>query len=261
MKKSLIAAAFVSTALVASAAQAQAVGEVGANFQHSVLNAGGPANPSADSYQLEGASRYDLGQVGVSFDAQLTDLDAKVTDRVDFAFTGHLNTRIGGDTLVGGFAGADLMEQGQKVWGVGLEGQTKLTAQDNLYGQAGYGQDKDLGDAKLWAGRLELRHFFTDNFKLQGEARYAHADTDFGHADAWTVGAEGEYRFAGTPWSIRGGYDFSRSDKLATDVHAFRVGARYSFGAATLKARDDAGADMGTLRDLFGSVILLGNGF
>jgi opacity protein-like surface antigen len=255
MKKSLIAAAAVSTALVASAAQAQAVGQVGVNFQHSVVNDSGPANVGLNSYQLEGASRYDLGQVGVSFDSQLTDLDAKVTDTVDFAVTGHLNTRLGADTVVGGFAGVDLMEQGQKIWGLGLEGQTKLTAQDNLYGQVGYGEDKDLADAKLWAARLELRHFFTDNFKLQGAVGYTNADTDIGHANAWTVGAEAEYRFASSPWSVRAGYDFSRADKLDTDVHAFRVGARYSFGAPSLKARDDAGADMGTLRNLFRSAI------
>lgn len=251
MKKSLIAAAFVSTALVASAAQAQAVGQVGVNYQGDVLNDSAPGNVRVNNWQVQGASRYDLGQAGVSFDGQLTDSDISSTDTVDFAFTGHLNTRVGGDTLVGGFAGADLMERGSKIWGLGLEGQTKVTAQDTLYGQVGYGKFKDFADADLWAARVELRHFFTDNVKLQGELGYTHANTDVGNGDAWTVGVEGEYRFAGTPWSVSGGYDFSRADKLDLDTHAFRVGAHYSFGAATLKARDDAGADMGSLRNLF----------
>lgn len=255
MKKSLIVVAFASTALVASAAQAQAVGQVGVNFQHSAVNDAGPLDTGVNSWQLQGASRYDFGQAGVSFDGQLTDLDAKITDRVDGAVTGHLNTRLNADTLVGGFAGVDLLEQGEKVWGVGLEGQTKVTGQDTLYGQVGYGQDSKIDGSDIWAGRVELRHFFTDNVKLQGAVGYTKFDTDVFKAEAWTFGAEGEYRFSGTPWSIRGGYDFSRIHKLDTDVHTVRVGASYSFGAPTLKARDDAGADMGALRTLFGSVV------
>jgi hypothetical protein len=255
MKKSLIASVVISAALVGTAAQAQAVGEVGLNYQRSILNDSAPGNARLNSWQVEGASRYDFGNFGASFDAQLTDLDAVVADTVDFSFTGHLNAHVGGDALVGGFAGVDLGEGGSKIWGVGLEGQVGLGASDTLYGQAGYGKFDDLGDAKLWAARLELRHFFTDNVKLQGSVGYEKADTDFGDADAWNVGVEGEYRFAGTPWSVRAGYDFGRSQDLDTDAHTFRIGARYSFGAPSLKARNDAGADMGTLRDLFRSPV------
>jgi hypothetical protein len=255
MKISLIAAA-LSAGLVASAAQAQAVGEVGVNYQRSILNDSAPGNVRFNSWQVEGASRYDFGNnVGASFDAQLTDLDAVVSDTVDFSFTGHLNARVGNDALVGGFAGVDLGEGGSKIWGLGLEGQVGLGSSDTLYGQVGYGKFDDLGDANLWAGRIELRHFFTDNVKLQGSVGYEKADTDFGDADLWNVGVEGEYRFAGTSWSVRAGYDFGRSSDLDTDAHTFRLGARYSFGAPSLKARNDSGADMGTLRGLLRSPV------
>lgn len=257
MKISLIASVALSTVLMASAAHAQVVGDVGVDYQRSVAHTADLGDVKLDNWQVEGAARYDFGQFGASLDGQITDMSVdggRVDDNVSYAFTGHLNTHVGG-AIVGGFAGVDA-NNGFTLWGVGLEGQAKATANDTVYGQVGYGSSHDLGNPDLWAARAEWRHFFTDNVKLQGSAGYVNADTDFGHLNTWSLGLEGEYRFAGSPWSVRAGYDFSRTDKLDTNDNAFRIGARYTFGAGSLKARDDAGADMGALRELFSSPVL-----
>jgi hypothetical protein len=80
-------------------------------------------------------------------------------------------------------------------------------------------------------------------------------DTDsLGNYNVWNVGVEGEYQFAGTPWSVLASYDYADAHKLDVKTNTFRIGGRYTFGGATLKARDAAGADLGSVRTLFNGV-------
>jgi hypothetical protein len=252
MKKSLIVVlAAASTALVATAAQAQTAGYAGANYAHGDLNPAGPGDQKTDSAQVEGSGAWTVNGVGLAVDGQITDVGgAGLQNQVDYALTAHVNTKVLGDNLVGAFAGA-YSTTDLTFWGVGLEGQTKLGADNVLYGQVGYGSSDDLGNPDVWAGRAELRHFYTDNFKVQGSVGYLHAKTDIVTFDAWNLGVDGEYQFAGTPWSVLAGYEYARSDKLDATDNTVRVGARYTFGGASLKARDEAGADLGSVRRLF----------
>jgi hypothetical protein len=252
MKKSLIVVVTAaSAALLATAATAQTAGYVGANYEHSDFNPAGPGDQKTDSAQLQGSGAWNVSGVGVAVDGQITDVGgAGLSNQVDYALTAHVNTKVLGDNLVGGFAGA-VSTTNLTFWGVGLEGQTKLGAQNVVYGQVGYGSSNDLGNPDVWSGRAELRHFYTDNAKVQASVGYLHAKTDIVTFDAWNAGLEGEYQFAGTPWSVLAGYDYSRSDKLDASNNTFRLGARYTFGGASLKARDEAGADLGSVRQLF----------
>jgi hypothetical protein len=256
MKISLLATAAAATlALMASSAQAQVItaGHVGVNYARTNLDVAGP-NPDLDNYQAEGAVQFNLGSsLKGLIDGAITDVGGDVKDTVDYAFTAHVNGKLG-DALVGGFGGV-YTTTNLNVWSLGLEGQVPVTDQISLYGQAGWASADDLDNANLWAVRGEARYFPQDNIKLQGQAGWNTVDTDhLGSYDTWTVGVEGEYQFAGTPWSILAGYDYADSHDIDVKANTFRVGGRYTFGGQTLKQRDASGADLGSVRKLFTGV-------
>jgi opacity protein-like surface antigen len=245
MKKNLFAAA-AAVALLGSAvaANAQTVGHVGANYSRTDIEPSGVSD--LDTYQLEGAVRFDAGKLGGQLDGAVTNYDG---DDTSFAATAHLNTKVG-DAIVGGFVGGEASDDVQ-VYGLGLEAQANVGPATTLYGQAGYGNVDDLLDADIWAVRGEVRHFVSDNLRLQGSVGYSWIDTDFGNADGWNAGVEAEYQFKETPFSVVAGWDHAESDDLGGNTDTLRVGVRYTFGG-TLKTRNDAGASLGSAQRLFG---------
>lgn len=250
MKTSLFVTAAAVVALSASAAQAQVVGHLGVNAATTDVVVPGK-NPDFQTYQAEGAAKFDLGAAGALIDGSVSVLDGDLDD-VDYTATAHVNGKFGG-ALLGGFGGVSASDD-LTIWSLGVEGQAALTDKVTLYGQAGWG-DIENTSADLWALRGELRYFANENLKLQAQAGYEKLDTNFGDVDGWTVGAEAEYQFAGTPWSVLAGYDYADSDDLGAKTHTFKVGARYTFGAPSLKARNDAGADLGSVRKLFAGAV------
>ena len=58
------------------------------------------------------------------------------------------------------------------------------------------------------------------------------------------LGVGAEYEFAGTPFSLTGGYERTTLDDFDVDADTFQIGLRYSFGGG-LQARDRAGANLG----------------
>jgi len=246
MKTSLFVAASAVIALGASAAQAQVVGHAGVSAATTDVVVPGN-NPDYQTYQAEGAAKFDLGQAGALLDGSVSVFDGDVDD-VEYSATAHVNGKFG-NALLGGFGGVSAADD-LTIWGLGVEGQAAVTDQVTLYGQAGWGDIKNAG-GDLWALRGEARYFATENFKLQGQAGYLKYDTNFGDVDGWTVGAEAEYQFAGTPWSVLAGYDYADVNDAPIKSHTFKLGARYTFGAQSLKARDAAGADLGSVRKLF----------
>lgn len=251
MKTSLFVTAAAVIALAASAAQAQAVGHVGVSAATTTVDVPGE-NPDYQTYQAEGAVAFDLGAAGVLVDGSVSGFDGDIDD-VAYTATAHVNGKFG-NALLGGFGGFDASD-GLTIWGLGLEGQAAVTDKVTLYAQGGWGDIDDLAGADLWALRGELRYFATENLKLQAQAGYLKIDTSLGDVDGWNLGGEVEYQFASTPWSVLAGYDYADSDDLGAKSHTFKIGARYTFGAPSLKARDAAGADLGSVRKLFTGAI------
>lgn len=248
MNKNLFAAAAVVAFLgSAVAANAQTVGHVGANYGRTDVDVAG-SDGDGDTYQLEGAVRFDAGALGVQLDGAVTNYDG---DDTSVGGTAHLNTKFGGG-LVGGFAGVETSDD-VTVWGLGVEGQANVAPATSVYGQAGYGNVDDLFDADIWAVRGEVRHFLTDNFRLTGSLGWSNIDVKAASSiDAWNAGLEAEYQFAGTPFSVVVGYDHFDADDIDTNADTFRVGVRYTFGG-TLKDRDQSGASLGSASKLFGA--------
>jgi opacity protein-like surface antigen len=246
MKKNLFAAA-AAVALLGSAvaAQAQTVGHIGANYGRTDLDVAG-LDADVDTFQVEGAVRFDAGKLGAQIDGAVTNYDG---DDTSFATTGHLNTKVGGG-LIGGFAGVEASDD-ITVWGVGLEGQANINGKTSLYAQAGYGNVDDAFDADIWAARGEIRYFVADNFRLTGSLGYATVDVG-PNIDTWNAGVEAEYQFAETPFSVVAGYDHADSDDINSNADTFRIGFRYTFGG-TLKDRDQSGASLGSASKLFGA--------
>jgi len=248
MKSSLFVAASAAIALAATAAQAQVVGHAGVNVATTSVVVPGK-NTDFQTYQAEGAAKFDVASLGALVDGQVSVLDGDLDD-VSYAATLHLNTKVGGNALLGAFGGVDASDD-LTIWSLGVEGQAAVTDKVTLYGQAGWGDVENVGGVDLWAVRGELRYFANENWKVQAQAGYLNIDTNFGNVDGWSIGAETEYQFAGTPWSVTAGYDYADLNDAPVKSHTFRIGARYTFGAPSLKARDAAGADLGSVRRLF----------
>ena len=248
MRKFLIAsAAAVVLFSAAGAAQAEAVGHVGVNYARTDIDAGG-LDGDLDVFQAEGSVAFDAGSLGVAFDGSVA--DSKDIDTV-WTGTAHLNYKLGAARL-GGFAGLQ-DSNGDTLWAVGAEGQADLAPSTVVYGQAGYGQIDDL-DVDLWAVRGELRQFFGDNVKLAGSLGYLNADFGAVDIDGWNAGIEGEYQFKDTPFSVFGGWNHFDSNDLGANTDTLRVGVRFTFGGATLRGRDAAGASLGDVHKLFGGL-------
>lgn len=249
MRNFLIASVASAALLAATGAQAQVVGHAGVNYATSETEVAG-FDVDSDAFQLEGAAAFDVGGLGAQIDASVSDSDD--TDAL-WSATGHLNKKLGDGARVGGFAGFATTDA-YDLWGLGVEGQANLAASTVLYGQAGYGQVDDL-DLDLWAVRGELRQYYTDNFRVSGSVGYIRADQDvLGDADGWTFGVDAEYQFAGTPFSVYGGYQRTDSNDLDLESDTFQIGARFTFGGATLRGRDEAGASLGGVTKLLGGL-------
>jgi opacity protein-like surface antigen len=246
MKKNLLAATTVVALLgSAVAANAQTVGHVGANYGRTDLDVAG-LDADVDTFQVEGAVRFDAGSLGAQIDGAVTNYDG---DDTSFATTGHLNTKVGGG-LIGGFAGVEASDD-ITVWGLGVEGQANINGKTSLYAQAGYGNVDDAFDADIWAARGEIRYFVADNFRLTGSLGYAMVDAG-PNLDTWNAGVEAEYQFADTPFSVVAGYDHFDSNDISVNADTLRIGVRYTFGG-TLKDRDTSGASLGSASKLFGA--------
>lgn len=250
MKTQLIAtAAAAAFFALTGAAQAQTVGHVGANYSRVEIDAGALGDTDADVIQGEGAVAFDAGPLRAQIDGSVTNFDTDGGDATTWSTTGHLNKTFEGG-LAGGFVGVSKSDD-VTLWAVGAEAQFNVTPKTTLYGQVGYGQSDDLDDVDFWAGRAELRYFVTDNFKIAGNAGFTKADATGGDLDMWNVGADAEYQFAGTPWSVIGAYEHGELDDADLKSDTFKVGLRYTFGG-TLRDRDQAGASLGSAANLFG---------
>lgn len=147
-----------------------------------------------------------------------------------------------------------------KEYLIGPEGQVYF-GNLTLYGQAYYGQIDGFGgdSVDIWGGRGVARYFLHDNFKLEGEVGFRTYSGFGDDVDVWTFAAQADYRFADSPFSVFGRYQFDTlsGDIPDLDTHKFLVGFRGTFGAKTLMEEDRYGATM----DLPSSTSILIGGF
>lgn len=248
------AAAGVLAFSIAGQAAAAPVGQVGANYTWTDAETDF-GDAETDSFAVDGSVAFNLGELGAAVDGQVarTDVDGGGQDTAT-AVTAHLNN---GDanTRVGGFLGFQDLG-GVDAWAVGAEGQFAVAPTVNLYGQAGYGWVDGVDDLDIWGLRGEVRWFASDNLRVDGGLGFNSVDDGSDDVSVYNVGVGAEYQFAGTPWSVRGGYQYTWSDDLANlESNSLTIGARYSFGGS-LRDRENAGANLGSVAKLLAGGIL-----
>jgi hypothetical protein len=217
---------------------------------------------------------------GIRFDAGEFDDDAWIfggAARANYAFTSHWNIQgdlFGESTRFDDFnfdhigAGAHLFWRDPNSFALGVfgsvtsigsfidlkeyligpEGQVYF-GNLTLYGQAYYGKldSSDGFNADIWGARGVARYFLHDNFKLEGEVGFRNYSEGGDDLDVWTLAAQADYRFADSPFSVFGRYQFdtfSDGPGADLDTHKFLVGFRGTFGAKTLMEEDRYGATM-----------------
>lgn len=120
-----------------------------------------------------------------------------------------------------------------------------------LYGQLFAGQFRGYGDTLDELGaRGEIRYFFNDNLRLDGEIGYTTISTPSADVGIFTAATEIDYRFADKPLTAYGRYQFDTYSVGGSDIgiHKFIVGLRASFGSKSLLDQDRNGATMDTYR-------------
>lgn len=244
-----VTAALAAVSISAPAFAADAVGSVGLSVAHSELDLG-PISADGEAWTLDGSVALQTApNWTVTLSGAAVTSDNGIGD--DTAAAGNVAlTYAGADWRAGGFVGAG-DAQGETLWAVGGVAQ-KHIGDVTLVGTAGYGKIDGI-DADLWGARGDVRYFVADNFRINAGVGFNSIDGVGGSADLWTVGAGGEYQFAGTPWSVFGGYDHSDSSDLDLTADTVKVGLRFGFGG-DLKARDRSGADLGGATALFGAL-------
>lgn len=230
MNKLIIAAATASVlVLAATAAAAEPVGHLDVAYSDS-------NDLNSHSFSGGGAVVLPAGPVNVEIDANGGTTHVKgFGSEKSFNATGHVFFR-NDQFAVGAFAsGAD---EGLYAWGG--EGALYLD-RVTLSAQIGQARDESeggFGNLGTAAG-VGAKFFVTDNVSLGADYLSVNPKGPGGSINVWDV--NGEVRFTNTPVSAFLAYQ--RNDDF--DVDAWTIGARWHFGAGTLKEQDRKGASMG----------------
>lgn len=245
-----VTAAVVATALSAPAFAAEPTGSVGLSAGRTDLEVG-PINAEGDGYALDGNVAFQASpNWTVTLAGAAVTTDDNAGDDTVFSASAAA-TYNGAGWRAGPFVSASEVSD-ETLWAVGGVVQHDVSEKVTLAAAAGYGQ-VDGFNADLWGAKGEVRYFVSDTFRVDGGLGWSQIDGGGADADFWTAGVGGEYQFAGTPWSITGGYEHSSSDDLDLTADTVKLGVRLSFGG-DLKARDRSGADLGSVTNLFGAL-------
>lgn len=210
----------------------------------------------------------------------------------DSTFAAHLFLRDPSKGLVGVVAQRTSTNgnfgDGFATYYLGGEAQA-FVGRATVYGQLTYGSDDaTVTDSNGINAKVELRYFPQDNlklalrggyefFKITPDARYNYcwADACSNKVNTVAIGANAEYRLAGSRVSVLGDVDYraiklkSRADYGAGDYEFGRqtagdlrlmVGVKLNFGAGSLFERDRSGASLDPVRSLGQHVAAFGGG-
>jgi opacity protein-like surface antigen len=145
---------------------------------------------------------------------------------------------------VGGFAGFT----GGTLDGyvIGAEGALYFD-RITLRGSAFLGGDREQDDTELNGFSIDGTYFVTDNFSVTIDSNWYEFDVGLPVTqDGVIYGIAAEYQFAGSPFSVFGGFHTSDETYFLFDKEAdsITLGVRYNFGTPDLRTRDRTGASM-----------------
>lgn len=245
MKTLLLATAAVATLVAAPAfAQSGPVGSAGITWSDVEADAGG-ASAEETFGAIDANVAGDFGAWTVTFDASMSWADGAMDDDRVVAGQAHL-TRKFGDVRAGAFVGLSSLG-GEEVTTFGLEAQ-KYMGPLTVSGAAAY---SDVSGADIVNVNGDVAYFVQDNLRLNVGAGFGDVSSDFGDVEYYSYGAGAEYMIPSTSLSVYGAYERATIDDADLDVDTFSIGLRFTYGAKTLRAREESGADLGrTVADL-----------
>lgn len=234
MKKTALLAA--AAALFASTpAVAQVAGSVGLNYSAS-------DDYDAETLQLDGALGGSSGSIGYQIDGGFASIDDSADAQ---SIAGHLYWNGGGFRLGGvvgytTFSPDGVGDVDETMYGV--EGSWDLGANTVLTGSYTVGEVEFIFDLDTWNADLGLAHYFSENFRLGASLGTGNYDGGgLGEFDAQTYRINAEWQ----PWTLPvsftlGWNSFQSDDGASFDSDTVSLGARWNFGAASLRERDNA---------------------
>jgi hypothetical protein len=241
MKKILMGAAAALAIAAPGIASADTTGNVA--FSYNTLDDDNDGFKE-DYLSLSGAVATDLNNGWtLQFDADLGDMNHDGhTDNFSTA-TVHAFTR-NDSYAYGGFAGLTSDEtSGFYIGGEGAMYFNRFTLSANAL----VGKNRESSDEEFQSIAANGDYFVTDNFSIGADLSYHNFDFGGGSEQDGTIyGVNAEYQFAGSGFSVFGGYHESDLDDFGTDneVSSFTIGGRYNFGTGSLLERDRSGASM-----------------
>jgi len=232
MKKYLLGAAAVFAVAAPMAAHADTNAVVGLDFTSSDYG----DSFDSDAYGLNGAFSNDMDN-GWTFQ-----MDG-ATERLDIEGccygTGYGAAHLGmrnESHAIAGFVGFENFT-GFSGLGYGVEGQMYF-GNFNVGASIGHTDfdDVDIEDTHY---QLDGAYFFTPDLAVNALVSSTELDFGSGDTDYMSYGVGGEYRFSGSPFSIKANY--RQSDTDGGDVDIWSIGFNYDFGAGSLQERSRSG--------------------
>lgn len=238
--KTLLLVTAAAAAFAAAPAMAQSTGPVGsAGITWSNVEADVGGSSVEDSVGLiDGSVAGDFGAWTVTFDGSVGWTDGDLDEDRAESLQVHV-TRKFDDLRIGGFVGL----ASEDVTTFGLEAQKYSGA----LAVGGALAVSSMDEADIIALNGELAYFVQDDLRLNIGGGVGNIDTDFGNTRFHSMGAGAEYRVPSTPLSVYGAYDRASLDDLDLDVDTVSIGLRVNFGADSLRARNESGADLGRI--------------
>jgi hypothetical protein len=221
----------------------------------------------APNYSLQ----LDAQGEGTSYKFNFGGGDFARESRHSYLIGGHANWRDPQRGLIGIFGGAGdatnfIVRDSVRHGLIGAEAQV-YWGPVTLYGQAGY--NSTLGQLtsgffdsiQAWFVRGTGRFYVNPNFRLEGTVLYANGDVDFVSGvpvtqdfKTWLWRAKGEYKFAGSPFSLFALYEGSQTKFDQTDPNFIQtrkvtdnrvlVGVRLYLNENTLQFNDRNGTTL-----------------
>ena len=240
-------------ASVASAAALIAAPALAASGQVDVAYQGVDGNRTGTSLNnvvFGGAVATQLsGAWGTQLDAHFDRIDGNGYTSTLSDGAAHLFDR-NDSYLLGGYASVATID-GVGVYGFGAEGQ-KYFDRATLYGTVGYGvSDTHGSNVSAWNLAADAKGYVNPNLSLGLSIDY----TDGAHnlsGSVTTYGVGAEWKPEASPVSLFAAYDrhqvnghaFGYADN--SGYNSFNIGVRWTFGAKSLKDRDQSGAGLRT---------------
>jgi hypothetical protein len=235
MKKIALLAA--ATALL-TGTQAMAQGYVGAVYNNDSFDSG----VEVDVWQGEGAAGFRGQSWGAQIDGSFGNYSNGGGDQDFWALAGHVFYN-GEGWRLGGVVATTHIDAGieDEEIAYGAEGSWDVGPRTVLIGSATGGETTFFGtDFDTWVADVGVRHYITPNIRIGGTLGYGNLEAGGADLDATSIGINGEFQPWSAPISITVGYDHYETDIFDIDVDSFSIGARWNFGAGTLRDRDNA---------------------